>query len=129
MSRNACITNSNSESVILKIFYNKNSKEIEEYVNHHKGFKNFTKYILKYKNPDFKSRTVKFDSIKYSVSLNLIKNDTLRIWGGMHQSNQFGEIQKIHIITKTRDTTEIFGNKFREVFDEKLNGYYLYTVN
>jgi hypothetical protein len=113
---------------MLKIFYNKNSEQIQNYVNHHKGFKNFTKYILKYDNSDLKGKTVKFDSIKYSVLLKLRQNDTLQIWGGLHQSNRFDEIEKIQIITNNRDTTEVFGNTFREVFDEKVNGFYLYTV-
>ncbi|SHF77436.1 hypothetical protein SAMN05443549_101301 [Flavobacterium fluvii] len=119
------VVNSSSEKITIDIKYNQNNEMIEKYVKHHNGFEGFVKFIRDYYNSS-KGNLIKMDSSKYTATIELNKKDTLRIWGGIHQSNDFDEIEEIVIRSNKKQTT-IKGEDFQDVFD-KNGSVYIYTV-
>ena len=118
------IANNTNEKITVTIKYNRNDEMIKSYLQHHNGFENFVKFIRNYNSS--RGNLIAIDSSKYIATVELNKKDTLEIWGGIRQSNDFDEIDEIVIHYNKRQTT-INGEDFQDVFD-KNQTYYIYTV-
>lgn len=123
----AGIINQKNEDITVKIYYNTNSEKIQEYLNQHKSFESFSKFILKYNNTNFQNK-ISVNSNESSASIKIKKNDTLIIWGGLHQSKDFNEIKKVEIFILDKEKVEISGSNISDVFEKKDGGLYLFTV-
>lgn len=118
------VTNSSSEKITVDIKYNPNDEMIKKYVKNYNGFEGFVKFIRDYDSSN--GNLIKMDSSKYTATIELNKRDTLQIWGGIRQSNDFDEIEKIVIRSNKKQTT-IKGEDFQDIFD-KNGSVYTYTV-
>lgn len=123
----ATITNQKKELYVLNIYYNTDSEIVKDYIDQYKNFENFSKFIIKYNNSKFKKDIIS-DSIEKSVSIKINPKDTFIIWGGLHQSKDFNEIEKIEIINSSKQITPIIGSEISTVFEAKKGNSYLYTI-
>jgi hypothetical protein len=119
------VANSSNEKTAVNIKYNHNNQNIKNYVKIHNGFEKFVKFILDYQG--FNGKLVAIDSSKYTATFELNQKDTLVIWGGIRQSNDFDEIDEVIVYPNKRKTT-IKGEDIQDVFFEKNLGFYIYTV-
>ena len=118
------VANSSNKKITVDIKYNRNDEMIEKYIKSYNGFEEFVKFIRDYNSS--KGNLIKMDSSKYIATVDLNKKDTLQIWGGIRQSNDFDEIEEI-IIRSNKKQITIKGEDFQDVFD-KNGGCYIYTV-
>jgi hypothetical protein len=118
------VANSSNEKITVDIKYNHNDEMIRKYVKHHNGFEEFVKFIRDYNGSN--GNLIKMDSSKYIATVELDKKDTLQIWGGIRQSNDFEEIEEI-VISSNKKQTTIKGEDFQDIFD-KNSSFYIYTV-
>jgi len=123
----ASVTNQKNEPCNLKIYYNANSETIKDYIAHHKNFENFSKFIVKYNNYNFKKDIIN-DSIEKSTLIKLSPKDSFTIWGGIFQLENFDEIEKIELINSNNQITEIKGSEISTIFELKEGVTYLYTI-
>ncbi|WP_298397712.1 hypothetical protein [Flavobacterium sp.] len=123
----ASVTNQKNEPYNLKIYYNANSEKIKDYIDHHKNFENFSKFIVKYNNYNFKKDIIN-DSIEKSTLIKLSPKDSFTIWGGIFQLENFDEIEKIELINSNNQITEIKGSEISTSFELKEGVTYLYTI-
>lgn len=119
------VANSSSEKITVDIKYNQNDEMIEKYVEGYNGFEKFEKFIKDYQG--FGGKLVAIDSSRYIVTFEIKQKDTLVIWGGIRQSNDFDEIDEI-VIRSNKKQTAIKGEDIEDVFFEKSFGFYIYTV-
>ena len=118
------VANSSNTKITIDIKYNHNDEMIRKYVKQHNGFEEFVKFIRDYNGSN--GNLIKIDSSKYTTTVELNKKDTLEIWGGIRQSNDFDEIDEIIIHSNKKQTT-LKGEDFQDLFD-KDGPYYIYTV-
>lgn len=123
----ASVTNQKNEPYNLKIYYNADSKTVKDYIIQQKSFENFSKFIIKYNNYNFKKDLIN-DSIEKSTLIKLSPKDSFVIWGGVFQLKDFNEIKKIEIINSNNQITEIKGLEISTSFELKEGGRYLYTI-
>ena len=97
------------------------------YIVQHKNFENFSKFIIKYNNYNFKKDLIN-DSIEKSILIKLSPKDSFIIWGGVFQLENFDEIEKIEIINSNNQITEIKGSEISTSFELKEGVTYLYTI-
>jgi hypothetical protein len=119
------VANESKERITVTIKYNKNNEEIKGYKQIHKGFENFVKFIQNYRGS--KVSLIATDASKYTATFKLNQKDTLEIWGGLHQSNNFDEIEEVMTYSNNLKTT-IKGEDIQNVFSEKRRGIYIYTI-
>ena len=120
----AFIANSSSEKSIIDIKYDRNNQTIKDYVKIHAGFENFVKFIQNYDGSG--GKLIAADTTKYIATFALNQKDTLVIWGGIRQSNDFDEIDEV-VVYSNKSQTTIKGEDFQDVFD-KNQAFYIYTV-
>jgi hypothetical protein len=118
------VANSSNEKITVDIKYNHNDEMIRKCVKNYNGFEGFVKFIRDYNGSN--GNLIKMDSSKYTATVELNKKDTLEIWGGIRQSNDFDEIEEIVIRSNKKQTT-IKGEDFQDIFDKK-GSYYIYTI-
>jgi hypothetical protein len=118
------IANNSNEKITVDIKYNRNDEMIKKYIKSYNGFEEFVKFIRDYNSSS--GNLIKMDSSKYIATVELNKKDTLEIWGGVHQSNNFEEIEEIVIRSNKKQIT-IKGKDFQDVFD-KNGAFYIYTI-
>ncbi|GAA4057279.1 hypothetical protein [Flavobacterium chungnamense] len=123
----ASVTNQKNELCNLKIYYNADSETVKDYIVQHKNFENFSKFIIKYNNFNFKKDLIN-DSIEKSTLIKLSPKDSFVIWGGVFRLKDFNEIEKIEIINSNNQITEIKGLEISTSFELKEGGRYLYTI-
>jgi hypothetical protein len=120
----AFIANNSSEKSIIDIKYDRNNQTIKDYVKIHNGFENFVKFIQNYDGSD--GKLIATDTSKYIATFALNQKDTLVIWGGIRQSNDFDEIDEV-VVHSNKRQTKIKGEDFQDVFN-KNQAFYIYTV-
>jgi phage anti-repressor protein len=120
----ASIANNSNEKIVINIKYNDDNQSIKDYMKIHNGFENFVKFITDYQG--YNGKLITIDSSKHIATFELNQKDTLVIWGGIRQSNDFDEIEKI-VINSNKKQTTIKGEDFQDVFDENQT-FYIYTV-
>lgn len=81
------VANSSNEKITVDIKYNRNDEMIKKYIKSYNGFGEFVKFIREYNSST--GNLIKMDSSKYTATIELNKKDTLEIWGGINQSNDF----------------------------------------
>lgn len=118
------VTNNSNKKITVDIKYNRNDEIIKKYIKDYNGFEEFVKFIREYNSS--KGNLTTTDLSKYVATIELNKKDTLQIWGGIRQSNDFDEIEEI-IIHSNKKQTKIRGEDFQYVFDKK-GAFYIYTV-
>lgn len=119
------VVNGSKERIIVTIKYNKKNEEIKGSKQIHKGFESFVKFIQNYNGS--KVSLIATDSSKYTATFKLNQKDTLEIWGGLHQSNNFDEIEEVITYSNNLKTT-IKGEDIQNFFLEKSRGIYIYTI-
>ena len=119
------VANSSNEKTTVIIKYNQNNQSIKKYIQTHKSFEKFVKFIHGYSGS--KGDLVGIDTTKYIATFELNKKDTLEIWGGIRQSNDFDEIEEVIVYPNKIETT-IKGQDIEDVFLKKSFGFYIYTV-
>ncbi|REG99177.1 hypothetical protein [Flavobacterium aquicola] len=118
------VANSSSDKIRVDIKYNQNDEMIQKYIKSYNGFEEFVKFIQDYNSSN--GNLIKMDLSKYIATIELNKKDTLQIWGGIRQSNDFDEIEEIVIRSNKKQTT-IKGENIQDIFD-KNGSFYIYTV-
>ena len=98
---------------------------MKKYVKNYNGFEKFVKFIRNYDNSG--GNLIAVDSSNYIATVELNNKDTLQIWGGIRQSNDFDEIEEIVIRSNKKQTT-IKGEDIEDVFFKKSFGFYIFTV-
>ena len=119
------VANSSNEKIIVNIKYNRNNEIIKRYIKNYNGFEKSEKFIRNYYGS--KENLIAIDSSKYIATVELNKKDTLGIWGGIRQSNNFDEIEEI-VIHSNKKQIIIKGGDIQDIFFEKSLGFYIYTV-
>jgi phage anti-repressor protein len=120
----ASIANNSNKKIAVNIKYNDDNQSIKDYMKTHNGFENFVKFITDYQG--YNGKPISIDSSKHIATFELNQKDTLVIWGGIRQSNDFDEIEEI-IINSNKKQTTIKGEDFQDIFD-KNQTFYIYTV-
>ncbi|WGK95026.1 MULTISPECIES: hypothetical protein [Flavobacterium] len=123
--RGAFIANSSEEKIIVNIKYNKQNEEIKSYKQIHNGFENFVNFIQEYNGS--KGNLIAIDSTNFIATFELNQRDTLEIWGGIRQSNDFEEIEEVNIYPNKIKKT-IKGEDIHNIFFERNQGFYIYTI-
>jgi len=120
----ASVANSSNQIVKVKISYS-NNETVKKYVDGNKGFGNFVRFIWNYQGSD--GKLISIDSTDYSATIELKPKDTLDIWGGIHQSDDFDEIDEV-TISKDYNKKTIKGYDIQTKFEKQQGGLYIYTV-